>query len=104
MSNVAYCLAIAIFMMALDISVPMMYSIFKVDKDWSAEKASILRANYKIVRVPRTIFLAGFIISIIFAPKGAENNPIYLSVFVALSVAYIFCAIKDITKAYARVK
>lgn len=104
MSATVSALAIAIVLFAIDLAAPMMYSIFRVDKGRSFGELRSIRSKYKIASFPRSAFLVAFILSIIFAPMGAENNPIYLSVFIALAVAYILCAIIDIRRAYAEVK
>lgn len=97
-------MAIVIVLFSIDLAIPMMYSIFRVDRGRSFGELRSIRSKYKVVSFPRSALLAAFILSIIFAPTGAENNPIYLSVFIALAVAYILCAIIDIRRAYAEVK
>ncbi len=95
-------LAIAVVLLLIDASMPLMYSVFRVDKTLSSTKSKAFKSKYKLVSFPRSALLLAFIVSIIFAPQGAENSPIYISLFLALAAAYIFCVFIDLKKAYPK--
>jgi hypothetical protein len=104
MIGAASALAIVVFMFLIDLAAPMMFSVFRVDKEWSPGKSRSMRSRYKTISFPRSIFLLAFVASIIFSPAGGENNPVYMAAFVALGFGWTICMIIDIKNAYDAAK